>query len=188
MGCYQFSAKIKSNNALPGITLKEDKKGIYVKENVSVEAVVTAEGTAAEDVENLDILIDFGAAPEGTVIELSDVVFRDASCDDAVGPGEGDGLNSAELLDVDGERIAFAGANMKANFTAGETYVLTLDRTGEKAALKAETLAEHNAASGLKGIRSVTNADSAFYSLTGVRVAQPKTGLYIKNSKKVLVR
>ncbi len=40
----------------------------------------------------------------------------------------------------------------------------------------------------IQGVTTATTADDAWYTLQGVRVAQPTRGLYIHNGKKVVVK
>ena len=107
--------------------------------------------------------------------------------------GEGspwtDGTNNADVIDLQTDLVSFSNNNLKANFAEGETYVLTLDLTGDKAVLKVETLEEHNAATGIQSIVKNERSNNSVYTLSGIRVEKAtKAGIYIQNGKKVVIK
>ena len=49
------------------------------------------------------------------------------------------------------------------------------------------TLSLTNGTTAIHQVRSTTNEDDVYYSLNGVRVVNPKHGIYIKNGKKIIL-
>ena len=50
------------------------------------------------------------------------------------------------------------------------------------------SIVKENDAMGISELKTNTSSDNAYYTLGGVRVAQPSKGLYVKNGKKVVVK
>lgn len=82
--CYHVALKLKSNNAISNVTIKyqDDKEMMYVN-NAALEANVeyafdqTAAGIAGG---NGILVLDFGFAHAGDIIEIYDVVIEETEC------------------------------------------------------------------------------------------------------------
>lgn len=80
---YNFSVKMKANNAVNGVTVKWDDNTGLVMENIDLEAgtefVVKKENIQSNAAGNGILVFDFGFAKAGDVIEIYDVVVEEAA-------------------------------------------------------------------------------------------------------------
>ncbi len=87
---YDFSCKLNSTKAIGNVTVKLYAKGddntYYFVENLSLKAyedtyVIYTDLTGL-DIENVNMVVDFGGNSENTEVTVSDVVIKEHSCDD----------------------------------------------------------------------------------------------------------
>ena len=90
---YDFSAKFTASQEVKGATIKltmhGDDNTFFFMERVDLPAgepvVFYKDGFDGIDMANVDLVLDFGGAPAGTEIEISNVVLKDHAADDGAG-------------------------------------------------------------------------------------------------------
>lgn len=148
---YDFSAALTATNDIKGVTVKLTKHGdddtFYFADQIDLAAGDTyyfyKDNMEGIDMDNVDLVLDFGGAPAGTDVNVSDVVFKEHGCDDGSGhPQEAvdnkayeynDPENLWQTVDAGNPEMFYYYAD--ANWTAypenqgfahdGNTYTLT---------------------------------------------------------------
>lgn len=95
---YDFSCKLMSTKAIGNATVKLVKHGddntFYFAENVALEAyeeyVFYMSDMPGIDMDNVDVVFDFGGNPENTEVTISDIVLEEHGCDGIEAPAEED--------------------------------------------------------------------------------------------------
>lgn len=93
---YDFSLKLEASQDIKGATVKLTKHGddgtFYFADRVDLAAgdntLFFKDNFDGLDMENVDLVLDFGGAPAGTTVKISDVVFKEHGCDDGAGHPE----------------------------------------------------------------------------------------------------
>ena len=90
---YDFSLKLEASQDIKGATVKLVKHGedgtFFFTERVNLSAgeniVFYKDNMEGIDMNNVDLVLDFGGAPAGTTVKVSDVVFKEHDCKDGAG-------------------------------------------------------------------------------------------------------
>ena len=90
---YDFSLKLEASQDIKGATVKLVKHGedgtFFFTERVNLSAgeniVFYKDNMEGIDMNNVDLVLDFGGAPAGTTVKVSDVVFKEHDCKDGSG-------------------------------------------------------------------------------------------------------
>ena len=99
---YDFSIKLKANQDLNSATVKltdaADDKNFYFDEIIALEGdteyALVKSGMEGQDISLFHLVFDFGGCQAGTVVEITDMVFKEHSDDGGSTPSAG-----AEKLD-----------------------------------------------------------------------------------------
>lgn len=105
---YDFSAKFTATEDVKGATVKLVKDGddgmFFFEERIDLVAGDTynfyKDNLEGLDMEKVMLVLDFGGAPAGTQVELTDVVFKEHDCDDGAGHPEAQADNAAYPYDT----------------------------------------------------------------------------------------
>ncbi|MFZ1236470.1 MAG: hypothetical protein WAR39_05640 [Prevotella sp.] len=90
---YDFSVKLTPTQDIKGVTVKLVKNGddntFYFADRVDLTAgdpiVFYKDNMAGIDMDKVNLILDFGGAPAGTDVKISDVVLKEHDCDDGAG-------------------------------------------------------------------------------------------------------
>ncbi|MDO5035379.1 MAG: hypothetical protein Q4D93_00265 [Porphyromonas sp.] len=90
---YDFSAQITATETVNGATVKLVKRGddgvFFFEERIDLAASETyylvKDNMAGIDMAEVSLVFDFGGAPAGTEIQVSEVVLKEHNCDDGAG-------------------------------------------------------------------------------------------------------
>ena len=90
---YDFSLKLDASQDIKGATVKLVKHGedgtFFFTERVNLSAgeniVFYKDNMEGIDMNNVDLVLDFGGAPAGTTVKVNDVVFKEHDCKDGAG-------------------------------------------------------------------------------------------------------
>ena len=104
---YDFSLVMNTDKDLRGATVKLVKHGddgtFFFTDQIDVKAyepyIFYKSDMAGIDMENVDLVLDFGGCQAGTNVTVENIVFKEHGCDDGAGqPGQGGGGDAPELV------------------------------------------------------------------------------------------
>ncbi len=155
------------------VTVNDDNSSITLNE-ISSDAVIPA-GTGV-----LVAGVEGEYTFKGTTADASTLTDNDLKVagESTVADGKQYGL-----AQVDG-KVGFYKIASGDTLTAGKAYL----EVSEESAAKMSFFALDGGLTGISSVEAAKTANSAFYTLQGVKVAKPTKGLYIMGGKKVIVK